>query len=793
MFKSYFKTAWRQLIKNKLFSIVNIVGLSTGLASIMCLSILVYQYITTDSNQKDIGDMYYLKTKSPDGGQYTATTFPLLGEIVRTCPEVEAATHRQSWYYPWLKYEKKEYQETTEYVDTGYFKVFQLPFKYGNAATAVKDKFSIVLSEEIAMKFFGNQNPIDKIIIADDTLQLKVTGVLSHVPANSTVRPTIVLPMAILEANPGFKGSANWYNTFADNYIRLKKNSDPKKLDEKIAGIVKSNYAPEQKNSKVFAVPFSKITQENSSLIGVIIKGSIGAGIFVLLIILVNLINLNTAGMYSRVKEIAVKQMIGGSKKNIIMQFCVENGLIVFISVVLAWLLFSLFLLPIMGDLVKDKFGEIETSIAEDYPLILVFTGIALLFTVIAASLPALKLATIKVTDAVKGKLTSGNYKSSTMRNIFITAQFVLAITFICVTIILNRQIGYMKSASLGFNADDVAVANLDLAFHDPKAADARFQSILNDIKNNPHVKAVSTNNVVPTVYDQNYNNYYDPATNKEVNLRQAPADAGYLPTYEIPLIQGKNFNDALAASQQSAVLINRTAMNAFGWKDAIGKQIKSKGENNAYTVIGVMEDFHYQDLQSGIQPIIHWYGGKTSLENRNLSVRTDKGYMKSVMDQLEKDFKTMTSRRSFSYELMSNKVEKQYALLDGILKATNYIALLTIIIACLGMFGLISLFAKQRVKEIGIRKVLGASVSGIIRLISKDFLILVGIAICIASPIAWYIMSHWLQDFAYRIDISWWMFFVAGTITIIISLFTVSFQAIKAALSNPVKSLRTE
>jgi len=792
MFKNYFKTACRQLVKNKLFSIVNIVGLSTGLASIMALSVLVYQYITTDSNQKDIGQMYYLKTSSPNGSQYTATTFPLLGEIVRTCPEVEAATHRQSWYYPWLKYEKKEFQETTEFVDTGYFKVFQLPFKYGNAATAVQDKFSIVLSEEIAAKFFGNENPIGKIITADDSIQLRVTGVLNHVPANSTVRPIVVLPMAILEANPDFKSGANWYNTFADNYIRLRKNSDPKKLDEKIAGIVKLNYAPEQKSSRVFSVPYSKITQENSSIIGVIIKGSIGAGVFVLLIILVNLINLNAASMYSRMKEIAVKQMIGGSKKNIIMQFCVENGLIVFISIVFAWILFSSLLLPGMGDLVKDKFGEIETGLAKDYPLILLFTGIALLFTILAASLPALKLATVKVTDAVKGKLTSANYKSSAVRNIFITVQFVLAITLICITIILNRQIAYMKSASLGFNADDVAVVNMDLAFNDPKAADSRFQSILNDLKNNPHVKAISANRVVPTAYDQNYNIYYDPATNKEVSLRQAPADTGYLPTYQIPLIQGKNFDDALV-TQTAIILINRTTMNAFGWKNAIGKQIKAKGENTPYTVIGVMEDFHYQDLQNGIQPIVQWYSGKPSLGNRNLSVRTDKGYMKPVMEQLEKDFKTMTSRRSFSYELMSTKVEKQYALLDGILKVTNYIALLTIIIASLGMFGLISLFAKQRVKEIGIRKVLGASVAGIIRLISKDFLILVGIAIFIASPIALYVMKSWLQDFAYRINISWWMFFIAGAIALIIALLTVSFQAIRAARANPVKSLRTE
>ncbi len=794
MIRNHFKTAWRQLLKNKLFSGVNIIGLSTGLASIMALSVLIYQYITTNDHFEDIDQMYYLKTSSSDGEQYTYTTYPLLGEIVKNCPDVEAATHIQSWYNPWLKYEGKEFQEATAFVDTGYFKVFQFPFKYGDPANAFKDKFSVVLSEEMAQKFFGDTNPVGKVLTADDTMHLRVTGVLKHIPANSTIKPVILLPTAILESHLYFPQVANWYNTIASNYIRLKKNSDLQKLDAQIASIVKLNYAPENQGDKVFAAPFSKILQEQSVLIGVIMKGAIGAGLFILLIILANLINLNAAAMHRRSKEVAVRQMIGGSRRNIIVQFCFENGLIVFISVVFAWLIFSLLLLPVINDIVKDKWGEIETGIFKDYPLIILFAGIGILFTIVAASLPAIKLASVKVTDAIKGKLNSANYKNSSLRNIFITVQFVLAITLICVAVIFNQQMSYMKSSALGFNKDDVAVVNLDLAFLDQKSADARFESILNDLKNNHHVKAVSTNRVIPTAYDNNYNDYTDPSTSKDVNLKQAPVDAGFVPTYQIRMIQGKNFDDALAASEKDAVLINRAAMDAFGWKDAVGKQIKAKGEGSTtYTVIGVMDNFHYQDLQNRIEPLIQWYGGKASLQNRYLSVRADPGNMKRIMNRLEQDFKTMPGRRSFSYELMSDKVDQQYALLDGISKVTNYIALLTILIAAMGMFGLISLFAKQRVKEIGIRKVLGASVAGIVKLLSKDFLLLVGIAIIIASPLALYIMKNWLQDFAYRISINWWMFFMAGAIAILIALLTVSFQAIKSARANPVDSLKAE
>jgi putative ABC transport system permease protein len=793
MFKNYFKTALRQLIKNKLFSIVNIVGLTTGLASIMSLSLLVYQYLTTDNIQHDISQLYYLKTKLPDGRQYTNTTFPLLGEIVRKCPEVESATHIQQWYFPWLKSTDREFQEHTEFVDSGYFNVFQFPFKFGNSRGAISDKYSIVLSEETALKFFGNSNPVGRLISADDSIQLTVTGVLRHVPGNSTIKPTVLLSTLLLEANPDFRNAADWYNGFAYNYLRLKKGSDLTLFDSKIAAIVAQHYSADRKNDKVLAIPFSKISEENGSLIRLIIKGSIGAGIFILLIILANLVNLNAAGLYSRAKEVAVRQMIGSSKKSIILQFCIENGMIVFLSAGIAWIIFTVLLLPQINDLIKDRFGEIALSLQADYPLILLFSGIGLLFSIIAASLPAWKLISLKLTDAVKGRLVSANYKSSPLRNLFITIQFVLAISLIAIAIIFNRQIGFMKKASPGFNQQDLAVVNLDLAFRDPKSAVSRFSSILNDLKNNPHVLSVSTNAVIPTAYWQNYNDYIDAKTKKDVYLRHVGADAGYFPTFQIPFIQGKNFDDALAASEKYSVVINRSAMNAFGWTNAIGKQIQSKGNPIIYTVIGVTEDFHYEDMQNQIGPTLHWYGGKQSLENSFLTVRTDPVYLKSVMQNLDQAFNGMPSRRSFSYQLMTEKMDKQYDLLNGILKITNCIALLTIVIAAMGMFGLVSLFASQRVKEIGIRKVLGASQASIIHLLSRDFLLLVALAIILASPIAWYIMHGWLQDFAYRISIQWWMFGLTGVLAILIAMLTVGIQAIKASVANPVRSLRTE
>jgi putative ABC transport system permease protein len=793
MFKTYIKTALRQLWKNRLFTAVNFIGLSFGLASVMALLIGVYLYATTDALHKDKDRMYYLKTVVPDGSAYMQTTYPLLGEIVKNCPEVEAATHVQSWASPWLKNGEKEVQENTVYVDSSFFGVYSFPLRYGAAANAFKDKFAVVLTEKVAMQLFGTENPVGKSILADDTVSLTITAVLKDIPANSSLRADVFLSTQLLQANPDFNNNANWYNGFAENYLKLKPATNIKQFEAKIAKIVALNYDKEVSQQKVIAVPFSEIKNEAGPVISLIIYGSIATAIFVLLIILVNLLNLNAASIYNRTKEVAVKQMIGSGKAKIITQFCVENAIVVFTSILAAGLLFYFALLPQLNNIYGGRFGEMSFSFQKDYPFALLFVVLGVAIAIIAGSLPALRIIAIPVSHAVKGKWSkqSGNH---TVRNIFITVQFVLAIIFICVTVILNSQINHMKNASLGFNQKDVVVVNLDMAFRQPDAAAARFETILSELRSNPNIKNVSTNAVIPSAYWNNYNIFFDPTTNKEVRMRHTNADAGYAPTFEIPIVAGRNFNDALAATEGNGVLINRMAMKALGWTNIAGKTIKSKGNEQLYTITGVLEDFHYQDMQKPMEPLLHWYAGKQGLNYNNyLSLNISSNQKKEVLQQLETKLKAIPARRAFSYEYMSDKVSKQYALIDGILKTTNFVALLTIIISCMGMFGLIALFARQRTKEIGIRKVLGAGVPSLVALLSKEFIRAVLLACMLAFPLAWWAMHSWLQSFAYRIQIQWWMFAIAGALALLIVIATVAAQAVKAAIANPVKSLRTE
>ncbi|RZK34089.1 MAG: FtsX-like permease family protein, partial [Hymenobacter sp.] len=507
----------------------------------------------------------------------------------------------------------------------------------------------------------------------DDTLQLTVTGVLKPIPTNATLRPAVILSTELLKSNPGFKSSADWYNTFAENYLLLKPGVDRQKLTRQIAEITKLNYPKDQKKQQVRPVSFENLIKEESGdTISVITKGATASTIFILLIIAANLLNLNMATMFNRAKEVAVKQMMGSSKRQIVWQFCTENALLVFTSIVLAFLLFRFVLLAQINSMVKNNFSEISFDLLKDYPLTLTVILVGILVVIMAGSYPALHLTSLKVTDTVKGKL-SGKGRSYLTRNILITLQFTLAIIFIGITLILNKQMHFMKSASPGYNPNNVLIVPLDLAFKNLNAAGARFDAVLNELRSNPYVKSISTSYTIPTTYQHNYNTYYDPATNKEVSLRQAATDAGLLPAFQIPLAEGRNFKNVPVANERNNVIINRAAMKALGWTSAIGKQLKAKGSGNETdNVIGVMEDFHYQRLSESIEPIIHSYAGEQGLKASFLSLRIDPKHAPEITARLEKAFQSMNPRRTFTFEYLTDRIDQQYSLLNGILKVTN-------------------------------------------------------------------------------------------------------------------------
>lgn len=794
MLKNYLRNSFRSLLRFRSFSIINLVGLTLGFSAVMVMVVMLYQYLTANGQFANKERMYYVKQANPDGSTYSVTPYPFLYAAQAACPDIEAATHLQTWYYPWLKVGDKEFQGKAYFVDTGFFNVFSFPTETGNAATALRDKFSVVLSHDMAVKLYGSAAAAQgRRVQINDTVLGTVTAVLRPIPTNTTIRPEVLFTTALLADANGFLQGANWYNTFAENYFLLRPGADTAKVNRQFATIAGLKFDPAHKNSKPYLVPYSHFVQEESaSLSRALVKGIAGAILFILLVVGANLLNLNAASSMSRQKEMAVRKMIGSGRKHVILQFVLENAILVFGAMVLAFWLFRSVLMPEMNNILRDRYGSIALNIRHDYPLIGAAIVVGLVIVVLAGSIPGFHFGSLRPVDALKGYVLKRR-EGHVVRDGFIVLQFVLATIFIGVAIILSSQIHHMKSAALGFDKEHVLVVPLDLAYRDPKAADARFDALLKELRQDPGVEGVSTSEDIPTRYDDDYDVFVDPVDGREVSLRKAYMSDGLPETYRIKLLAGEDFDGKRDSLMTKRVILNHKAVEVFGWRNPIGHQLREKGDKDIYTVIGVMDDFHYGDLSRDIQPLAHFYGGHPQVGFRYLSVRVAPGHEPEVATRLAAAFHDMPSKRDFSYQFMSDMVDQQYTFLTGILNATNYVALLTVVIASMGLFGLIAAFTRRRVKEVGIRKVLGASAADIVALLSRNYLVLIGIALVIAAPIVVWVMHTWLQDFAYRVAIEWWMLAGAGLIALAIGGVTIAFHAVRAARANPVKSLRVD
>lgn len=794
MFKNHLLTSIRNLWKNKMLSFLNLVGLSIGVSSVLTLLFSVYAYYTANENIPDQEEIVYLKTQLNDGTEYREVAYPLLDELVNSSPDVLAGTHMHSWGNIWLENENDEFQHRTDYVDPEFFEVFDLPLKYGTKETALKEKYSIILTHKVSEQLFGDKNPVGKTLIGADTLNLKITGVFEPISPYSSFRLGVVLPNTLLENNPTFTQQTNWGNSFSPAFFKVRQGANIENLAQYVTTMVQQNYSDPSMIAKMKVMPFEDMRTDIIPVVDTIIGGSIAASLFVLLIILVNLLNLNTSTMLRRTKDIAVRKVLGGSKKSVVVQFCIENGILVFVSILISIVLFLLVNLPRLNDTFGPEFGRISFDIFNDYPVLLGIVGIGILATLMVGIFPTLRFIKVPVSLGIKGKIQQ--IKSNfLLRNSFIILQFTIAILFICIAVILNQQIGFMKNADLGFERNNVLVGSIDLDYKNLDAAKSKFNALLNELEANSYVKSVSTSEAVPSDYYFNYTTYYDPETDTDVRIRRSYADDGYFKTLEVPVVMGRNFDRNIDKPDEYPVILNEAAMKAFGWNSIEGKRLKFKNSGSeGNPIVGVIKDFHYQDLQNAVEPMVHIYRDHSRLDaHRYLSVKVVEGQEKQVAGMITAAFNGISSRRGYEQSRLNDKVSAQYQLIEGILQSVNITAILTIFISCLGMFGLISFLAKRKVKEIGIRKVLGASVLKIIVLLSKDYIALVGIAALIAFPVAWYAMNTWLGTFAYSISIQWWMFLLAGAIALCITAGTLGLQAVKSALANPVKSLRTE
>ncbi len=808
MLKNYLKVALRNLWKNKGFSAINIIGLSVGLATCLLIMLYVTDELSYDKYNKKADRIYRVDGDLQFGGNHfilAVVPEPMGPTLKKDYPEVEQYV-RFRGYGGFLvkKGNENVHEEKVIYVDSTLFDVFTLPMIAGDPKTALKDPNSVVITEKIAIKYFNTIDVVGKSLVINDTGNLKITGVIKNIPSQSHFNFDFFVSLngsiQSWEVN-------SWLSNNENTYIVLKKGADPKVLESKFSAFVekymypqafsvlnikKDEFAKSGNYARYALTPLTAIHLHsdkvaelgaNSSIQYVYIFSAIA--IFILLIACVNFMNLSTARSSNRAKEVGVRKVLGSLRNNLIKQFLTESILISLIALILAGLL-AWVLLPYFNQIANKEIGIGLFSKSWLLPSLI---GLMLLVGLLAGSYPAFYLSSFKPIVVLKGKLASG-FKRSWLRSGLVVFQFWISIILIIGTIVIYNQLHFIQNKKLGYNRNQVLI----LENTDPLGTQAK--AFENELLKLSGVQSATITGFLPTSDWRSDSPLFPDASldqKSAVSSQIWTVDENYIPTLGMQMAKGRNFSKQFL-TDSSAVIINEAAAKLLGFADPINKplyyltDIKNK-TIVTYHIVGVVKDFNYNSLRQTVTPLALLYGNQTS----KIALKINTSNIKGLIVQIENKWKVMAPGQPFNYSFMDEQFNNQYRTEQRISQISISFSILAILIACLGLFGLVTYAAEQRIKEIGIRKVLGASVVNLVSMLSKDFLKLVTISALIAFPVAWWAMHKWLQDFAYRVQIGWWIFAVAGLIALTIALLTVSFQAVKAALTNPVKNLRTE
>lgn len=809
MFKNYVKIAWRNLLKQKGFSLINIAGLTFGLTACLLIALFVRDEQQYDRFIADEEQVYrlYLKQKSHEGNVNNAGTPPMFAtSLQQEFPEVESTLRVLNVYGKALVEadNKQLYEEGGIITESTFFEVFPLPFVYGATDTPVLDPGSIFISEAFARRVFGAEDPIGKSLTVDKEL-FQVKGVFQseglkfHLPVN------YILPFhELLKQIPAERmESWGWQQFYT--YVKLKKGSDAQALQAKFQKMVaqKSEEQSEEPggfNYQPFFQPLSDIHLHSADFkFDMALRGNITyvralsiIAIFILLIACFNFVNLATAKSMQRAKEVGVRKTIGASRKQLMVQFLIETGLLATFSILLS-IAFTFILLPWLNQFAEKS---IEFDVFTNPFILLGLLGLTMVVGLIAGFYPALVLSGFQPVKVLKGTAMSDTRPGRVpwLRHGLVVLQFSLSVLLIISAIVVYRQVEYLNSKDLGFNKEEIMFF--------PMRGDNMYQNyetFKNELLKSPDVTSVSIGYGFPgdavagdgIILPGEGNNIHHSVT-------QLMVDYDYIRTLGLEMLAGRDFSKDIRTDKDKAFIINETAVKALGFgspEKALGQALHWEiwGGSDSLKVgqvIGVVKDFHYKSLYDVVEPAVlqiyppaYW---KVAVKMNTADMAPAIGHVKTVWSQFTPEFPLEYNFLDESFATMYKAEDKLRAML-WIFTAT------AIFVGCLGLFGLASYTAERRTKEIGIRKVLGASVQSIVMLLSQDFVKLVLLALLIASPLAWYFMNDWLQDFAYRINISWWVFALAGLSAVVIALLTVSFHAIKAGIRNPVRNLRTE
>jgi putative ABC transport system permease protein len=803
LFINYFKTAWRNIRKNKLFSAINIIGLSTGIGLCFIIMLYVQDELGYDKFNKNADRIVRVIFQANiNGGKINESVVmaPVAQSMKNDFPEVQDATRLHRYGSSKVVYKDKAFKDDeAAFVDPNFFSIFTLPMIEGDEKTALAQPHTIVLTQKTAEKYFGKEDAIGKTLgFNNNTEFYKVTGVIKNIPSNSHFHFDMFCSMT------GWQDakSDSWMNSPFHTYLLLKSGTDYKKMEVKFPAMVAKYMGPQiqqqmglslqqfrtKGNELGFALqPLTSIHLHSNTSNELEPGGNAsyvyifaGIAIFMLIVACINFINLATAGASKRAKEVGVRKVAGSGRVQLIKQFLSESLVITMLALIIGFVLVQLAL---------PAFNNISGKhLSLDVKPIIAFVALGLLIGIVAGIYPAFYLSSFKPIAVLKGKFT-GNNKSFGLRSSLVVFQFFISVGLIISTIVVYQQMKFIQNKNLGYNKEQL------VTIPNSYALGKNEQVYKQQMLENPRIVNATVSWFKPSGPSK-YNNalaYPQGNENLILNAVEYHVDENYIPTLGMQMATGRNFSKNFP-TDSFGIILNESAATALGWTvlNAVDKiiirQNSDRGTNVPFHVIGVVKNFNFKSLHEAISPLL-----MTLQPEGGLIFKIKTTDVPGILATMKKQWDAYNTGEPFMYSFMDDLYNKTYSAEQKTGTILNMFSVLTILVACLGLFGLATYTAEQRTKEIGIRKVLGASVSQVTQMLSREFLKLVLIASVIAFPVAWWAMNKWLQSFAYRINISWWVFAVAGLTALLIALLTVSFQAIKAAMANPVKSLRTE
>ncbi len=817
MFVNYIKIALRNLLKHKLLSFINVLGLAIGMACCLLIALYVYDEYQYDRYHQNANRLYRVVTEEHRDGllRKLANSHGPMAEALRTeFPTIEAVTR----FFPATTVVERDpntrfEEERFFFADSTVFSMFSFHLTQGNPGTALRDPFTMVISRSTARKYFGDRNPVGETLLVENADLFKITGIVEDLPHNSHFKFDFLASFSSdSEAIEHAKEDKAWHWPPVYTYVMLPESKNPVDIEAGFPALIKKHIGDWAVDSRSYSLqPLTEIRLHSNLDAEIEPTGNVVyvrifslIAIFILLIACINFMNIATAKSSGRAREVGLRKVVGAARSGLIRQFLGESIVYSTVSMIAALFLVEMFI-PIFNEIAGKT---LDLNYAKNLPLIGGLAGFVVLVGVLAGSYPAFFLSAFKPIESLK--IGSGGFgvrasrgktisRTSPIRNTLVIFQFTISTVLVIGTVLIYQQLLFEKNQNLGFNKEHVVVIPVK-----DENIQLKWETIRLDFLKHPHVTAVTASSTIPgKKRDMDFPVQAEGISSEsELNVQTMLVDHDFLEVFGMQLLAGRDFNEDIAEDAKGAFILNEAAVKKIGWAEgqdfskALSKEMAmlhvDEGNTRKGAVIGVVQDFHFKSFYHAIEPLILQISPRYYFRD-NIAIRIQPENMSATLAFLENEWAKIAPHRPFSFSFLDQEFERLYYAEERLSKIFAYCSALAIFIGCIGLFGLVSFAAEKRTKEIGIRKTLGATISGIVKLLTTDFLKLVLIANLIAWPVAWYLMDLWLQAFAYRIDISPMVFVATAMLTMFLAVFTISFQAVRAAMINPIEALRYE